>query len=162
MLARQKNFLKNTALMIFKKIKAVFSILFHYLHKKFLWGIFRKIDEKFFKFLFVGFINTLFSYFLYAFFVLVGFNACCALFFQYILGVLWNFKTTGSIVFKNNNNKLIFKFIFCYILTFFLNSLLLNFLVNKILFNEYLAQGILVLPVALVSFLLLKFFVFVK
>ena len=44
---RQK-FFESTA---YKKVRAVLSFGFHYLHKKFLWGAFRKIDEKFFKFL---------------------------------------------------------------------------------------------------------------
>lgn len=158
MLAKFQKNIKESA--VFQKLKAALSSCFHYLHKKFLWGIFKKIDEKFFKFLFVGFLNTVVSYLLYAFFVAVGFIANIALFLQYILGVLWNFKTTGSIVFKNHNNKLIFKFIGSYIFTFTLNSFLLDFLINKIALNEYLAQAILVLPVAFVTFIILKFFVF--
>lgn len=142
----------------FKKLRAVLSFCFQYLHKKFLWGIFSKIDEKFFKFLFVGFLNTAFSYFLYALFVTLGLVANLALLFQYILGVLWNFKTTGSIVFQNKNNKLVFKFILSYVFTFAINSVLLKFLVNYI--NDYLAQAILILPIALLSFIILKHWVF--
>ena len=153
----KQNILESTA---YKNFRAVFSSVFHYLHKKFLWGAFRKIDEKFFKFLFVGFLNTVVSYMLYAFFVAIGLVPNLALFFQYILGVLWNFKTTGVIVFKNHNNKLIFKFIGTYIITFSINSLFLNLLAVKIGLNEYLSQAILVLPVAVLSFLLFKFWVF--
>lgn len=153
---RQK-FFESTA---YKKVRAVLSFGFHYLHKKFLWGAFRKIDEKFFKFLFVGFINTVVSYLLYAFFVTIGLIPNLALFFQYILGVLWNFKTTGVIVFKNHNNKLIFKFVGTYIITFFINSFFLNILAVQMGLNEYLSQAILVLPVAVLSFLLFKFWVF--
>lgn len=143
---------------VFKKTKAVLAFCFHYIHKKFLFGIFSRIDEKFFKFLFVGALNTLFAYSIYALFVTFGLKANLALFLQYILGVLWNFKTTGSIVFKNNDNKLLFKFILSYIFTFFVNSLCLNFLVQFL--NAYIAQAILVLPVAVLSFLIFKFFVF--
>ena len=152
-----QNIFESTA---YKKFRTVLSLIFHYFHKKFLWGIFKRIDEKFFKFLFVGFLNTVVSYLLYAFFVAVGLIPNLALFFQYILGVLWNFKTTGVIVFKNHNNKLIFKFIGTYIITFFINSLFLNILAVQIGLNEYLSQAILVLPVALLSFLLFKFWVF--
>ncbi len=153
----KQNIFESTA---YKNFRAVLSSAFHYLHKKFLWGMFRKIDEKFFKFLFVGFLNTLVSYMLYAFFITIGLIPNLALFFQYILGVLWNFKTTGVIVFKNHNNKLIFKFIGTYIITFFINSVLLNILAVQIELNEYLSQALLVLPVALLSFLLFKFWVF--
>ena len=151
----EKKITKSTVL---NKIKAVLSFCFIYLHKKFLWGVFSFIPEKFFKFLFVGALNTLFSYFLYALFVTIGFNANLALFFQYVIGVIWNFKTTGVLVFKNNNNKLIFKFVLCYIFTFILNSVLLKLLLNYT--NSYIAQAILILPIAIVSFLLLKVFVF--
>jgi len=141
-----------------KKFVAVLSYLFHYLHKKFMWGFFSKIDEKFFKFLFVGALNTLFSYTVYALFVFIGLIPNIALFCQYIIGVIWNFKTTGTIVFNNNNNKLFLKFVSSYIFTFCLNSLLLRILINYL--NDYLAQAILVLPIATISFLLFKFWVF--
>ncbi len=160
MSAKIKNITKKTQLL--KKTRAVFSNYFHYIHKRFLWGIFKKIDEKFFKFLCVGLLNTIVSYIIYAFFITIGLKADIALFLQYILGVLWNFKTTGTIVFKNKNNKLIFKFIASYILTYFLNRFLLNILIYNVSLNEYVAQAILVLPIAIVSFLILKFFVFVK
>ena len=142
----------------FKKLRATLSLSFHYFHKKFLWGIFSFIDEKFFKFLIVGFINTLFSYFLYVLFVAIGLIANVALLFQYIFGVLWNFKTTGTIVFQNKNNKLIFKFVASYVFTFLINSVLLKILINFV--NDYLAQAILIIPIALLSFVILKYWVF--
>lgn len=145
----------NTA---YKQFRAVLSFCFHYLHKRFLWGVFKCIDEKFFKFLFVGALNTLFGYVIYALFITIGLRANLALFFQYILGILWNFKTTGSIVFKNNNNRLIFKFIISYIFTFSINSVFLNLLTKHL--NDYFSQAILVLPVAVISFLIFKFWVF--
>ena len=144
----------------YKKIRAVLSFCFHYLHKRFLWGVFKKIDEKFFKFLFVGFLNTAFSYFIYAVFITIGLVANVALFFQYIIGVLWNFKTTGTIVFQNKNNKLIFKFILSYVFTFLINSLFLAFLTRFL--NAYVAQAVLIMPIALLSFVILKKWVFLE
>lgn len=151
---------KITESTAYKKFRAVLSCVFHYIHKKMFFGIFSKFDEKFFKFIFVGLLNTFVSYVLYAFFVAIGLVANLALFFQYIFGVLWNFKTTGSIVFKNNDNRLLFKFVLSYVFTFFLNSILLNFLIKYV--NEYFAQAILIFPVALTSFVILKFWVFRK
>ena len=144
----------------YKQFRAVLSFCFHYLHKQFLWGLFKKIDEKFFKFLFVGFLNTAFSYFIYAILIAVGLIANMALFFQYIIGVLWNFKTTGTIVFQNKNNKLIFKFILSYIFTFLVNSVFLAILTRYL--NAYLAQAILIMPIAMLSFIILKNWVFKK
>ncbi len=156
MLANFKNKIFEST--VYKQFRTVLSFCFHYLHKKFLWGAFKRIDEKFFKFLFVGFMNTIVSYILYAFFVTIGLIPNIALFCQYILGILWNFKTTGSIVFKNKDNGLLFKFILCYVFTFFVNSVCLNFLTKYL--NDYISQAILVLPVAMLSFVILKFFVF--
>lgn len=120
------------------------------------------IDRKFIKFIFVGILNTLFSYFLYSLFVYMGLIPNIALFLQYIFGVLWNFKTTGVLVFNNHENKRIFKFILCYIFTFSINSLFLYLLAEKIKLNEYLSQAILIPPIALTSFILLKYWVFKK
>ena len=158
MLANYTNKILNST--AYKKFRAVLSYIFHFLHKRFLWGIFKNIEEKFFKFLFVGALNTLFSYTIYALFVAIGLIPNIALFFQYIIGVLWNFKTTGTIVFKNNNNKLIFKFIASYVFTFLLNSLLLNILAEQLKFNDYLSQALLILPMAMISFLIFKLWVF--
>ncbi len=160
MLAKINQNIKSTALKVFNDLKAVLSYIFHFIHKKFLWGVFSFIDEKFFKFLFVGILNTLFSYSIYAILITIGLSANISLFFQYVLGVLWNFKTTGIIVFENKNNKLILKFIASYIFTFTINSILLNILIRCL--NDYLAQAILILPIALLSFIILKFWVFRK
>ena len=141
-------------------ILSVLSNIFNYIHQEAFFGILKRVDRKFMKFLFVGALNTAFGYFVYALFVTLHASHNIALTIQYILGVFWNFKTTGVIVFKNHNNKLIFKFIGTYIITFSINSLFLNLLAVKIGLNEYLSQAILVLPVAVLSFLLFKFWVF--
>ncbi len=156
MLAKIKNIIVEST--VVKKFTSVLSNIFHYIHKKMFWGLFSKIDEKFFKFLFVGALNTLFAYTIYAIFVAIGFRANIALIFQYVIGILWNFKTTGSIVFKNNNNWLIFKFVGAYIFTFCVNSITLKLLTK--IFNPYIAQALLVFPIAVLSFLILKFLVF--
>ena len=147
--------IKNTA---FKKLEAVFSSCFHYIHKKSFWGLFKNIDVKFLKFIFVGILNTCFSYFLYAFFIFMGLVPNIALYFQYILGIIWNFKTTGTIVFKNSNNKLFLKFLLSYVFTFLVNSVLLYLLTGFL--NDYLSQALLILPVALLSFVIMKYWVF--
>ena len=158
MLVNKINHIKSAVLNFKAALFSLISKLFHFIHKKMFWGIFSFIDEGFFKFLFVGALNTLFAYTLYAILITIGLIPNLALFLQYILGVLWNFKTTGKIVFKNNDNRLIFKFVLSYVFTFFINSILLNILLKFI--NEYLAQAILILPIAILSFAIFKFWVF--
>lgn len=64
------------------------------------------IDYQFVKFLFVGGINTAVGYGLFAFFLFLKFHYALAVLFATIVGICFNFKTTGSIVFKNSDNKL--------------------------------------------------------
>lgn len=117
------------------------------------------IDWKFIKFLFVGGINTLFGYSIYSFFLFIGFNYSIALFLGTILAILFNFKTTGLIVFKSHNNKLIYRFFGVYIITYLLNALFLK-VFDLLKYNMYLAGLILLLPMAIISFILMKTFVF--
>lgn len=121
--------------------------------------VYKKIDKKFIKFLFVGALNTVFGYLMYAIFISTPLSRELALFCAYFFGVLWNFKMTGTLVFKNSENKLIFKFVSVYVLTYFINLYCLNFFAS-IEFNKYIAQLILVFPIAVISFLLFKNFVF--
>lgn len=117
------------------------------------------VDRKFIKFLFVGGINTLFAYIMYSIFITTPLPRPIALLCAYIVGVLWNFKTTGTLVFKSNDNSLIFKFFGVYILTYFINLIALNLLAD-IGVNKYLAQLIVVPPVSVLTFILFKLFVF--
>lgn len=118
------------------------------------------LDRKFIKFLFVGAINTVFGYLMYSLFISTPLHRSAALFCAYVAGVLWNFKTTGVLVFRNGDNRLIFRFVGSYVITYFINLGCLNLLAQYNV-NKYLAQLILVLPIAIISFILFKKFVFV-
>jgi len=142
-------------------LRSVLFKIFDWIYTKSFWGILQNLERRFVKFLFVGGINTLFGYSMYALFVTLSFSPSNALLISYILGVFWNFKTTGGIVFRNKDNKLIFKFFISYVFTFSVNNFFLNFLMNNLHLNKYLAQLILVLPVAVLSFTIFKTFIFV-
>ena len=137
----------------------VLSNLFNWVHQKSFFGLFKRVDRKFMKFLFVGAMNTAFGYFIYALFLTLHASHNIALTIQYILGVLWNFKTTGVIVFKNRDNTRIVRFFLSYVFTYSINLVCLNALVALDI-NKYLAQAIMVLPIAVLSFLIFKKFVF--
>lgn len=117
------------------------------------------IDWKFIKFLMVGALNTAFGYIIFALFIFLKFHYSLAILFATILGIVFNFKTTGSIVFKNNDNKLIFRFFAVYFITYILNTALIK-LFTMINFNLYYAGIIILLPMAVISFVLMKKFVF--
>ena len=116
-------------------------------------------DSKFIKFLLVGLLNTIFGYSVYALFIFLNFHYSVAAFLSTILGVLFNFKTTGKLVFNNSNNKLIFKFIAVYVFTYLLNISLLT-IFNFMNINMYLAGALLLLPVAIIAFMLNRRLVF--
>ena len=84
-------------------------------------------NSKLIKFLLVGMINSLFGYTVFSlliFLKLLDYNI--ALLIATICGVLFNFKTTGTIVFKNGNNTLIIRFITVYLFIYVINLLFLQ------------------------------------
>lgn len=119
------------------------------------------IDWKFIKFLFVGGLNTAFGYGVFALFIYCGLHYSLASLLSTVCGILFNFKTTGIIVFKNHNNSLIFRFFAAYVIIYALNLLGLR-LFDIIHFNIYGAGFILIFPMAVVSFVLMKKFVFIN
>lgn len=158
MINRFENSIKESA--EYKKLRSVLSIMFEWVYTKFCFGILQRFERKFVKYLFVGFLNTIFSYAVYAFIVTLTGRPRFSLALSYIIGILFNFQTTGRIVFKNNDDRLIVKFFLCYLTTFFINSYSLETLVNTVGMDKYSSQAVLVFPIAMISFLLLKNFVF--
>lgn len=120
------------------------------------------LPEQFVRFLLVGVLNTLVGYGLYTFFVWVGCNYIWAPFFSTVLGILFNFKTIGVIVFQSHNNRLIGKFFGVYAIVYICNVLGLKCLAVCGVENMYLSGAVLVLPLALLSFILNKKWVFKK
>ena len=129
--------------------------------------IFERVSElvnkiwsiRFIRFLFVGGINTLFSYFIFSIFILLQVHYSIASFIALILGVLFNYFTTGRIVFNNSDPKLIFKFFGVYGITYLFNLLFLK-IFNDCQVNMLIAGAILIFPMAFLSYFLNKTFVF--
>jgi putative flippase GtrA len=118
-----------------------------------------KLNPRFVKFLFVGGINTLFGYGLFSLFIYLHLHYSIASLLATILGVLFNFKTTGNLVFKSNDNKLLFRFIGVYIVYYLLNILFLKF-IQTFGLNLYVSGAILIMPLAIISYSLNSKFVF--
>ena len=78
-----------------------------------------------------------------------------------MLGVCFNFITTGNLVFRNNDPRLIFRFVGAYVVIYFVNTAVVKAFILLGL-NSYWA-GILATPVvAVCSYSLLKYFVYRK
>jgi putative flippase GtrA len=111
------------------------------------------------RFLVVGGLNTLFGYGVFALLLFLGLHYSVALLVATVLGVLFNFKTTGVIVFKNSSNRLILRFILVYGVVYGLNVLSVHTL-KKLGMSGYVAGAVLLIPMAMVAYALNHLFVF--
>lgn len=114
---------------------------------------------RFIRFLVVGGINTIFGYTVYSIFILLNIHYAFASFLSTICGIIFNFFTTGRIVFRNKNSSLIFRFFLVYGITYLVNVSALSFF-NAVRFNMLLAGAIMVFPLAILSYFLNKKLVF--
>ena len=107
----------------------------------------------------VGGINTLFGYSAFALFIFMGVHYALASFLSTVLGVLFNFKTTGVLVFQNKDNGLLFRFFGVYSVVYVCNVLMLKVL-GEVGVDMYMAGAVVIVPLAILSFVLNKLFVF--
>jgi putative flippase GtrA len=76
------------------------------------------ITKRFRRFVLVGIVYTAFSYSLYALLIFLRLRFDLAILISTILGVLFNFKTTGVIVFNNRRNNLVLRYFGIYSVLF--------------------------------------------
>ena len=115
--------------------------------------------RRFVSFLAVGGLNTAFGYGAFALLILVGARAGTALAGATIVGVLFNFNTVGRLVFRSRDPGLLPRFLAVYAVQFAINLLALRAL-GRAGLSPLLAQLALVLPLALLSFVAMRRFVF--
>ena len=107
----------------------------------------------------VGSVNALFGYTCFAFLLYIGLHYSLALFLATIIGVLFNFKSTGALVFGSHDNRLIFRFIASYAVVYGVNLVGIKAL-ELIGIAPYMGGAILIFPMAMLAFILNKRFVF--
>jgi len=123
--------------------------------------ILKALNEQIIRFFLVAVLNTLFGYGFFALLIYLKFHYSIAILLSTIAGILFNFKTYGSLVFNSRENNLIVRFISIYMIAYLFNIAgLALFEFFKI--NNYIAGIILVVPIGLLSFSLNKRFVFVN
>ena len=118
------------------------------------------IQNKFIRFILVGGLNTAFGLGVYCLMIWMGFSYVWATLVSQILGILLNFITTGTLVFENNDKRLIFKFVFSYVVTYFFNVGLNKIFQVTFDVNEYISGIGAIIISALISFYILKLFVY--
>ncbi|ADV47280.1 GtrA family protein [Nitratifractor salsuginis] len=118
-------------------------------------------DKQFHRFIAVGVLNTAVGYGLFAFFIFLGLHYALASLLATILGILFNFHTIGKIVFGCHDYRLMVRFFAVYGITYLLSIAFLA-VFDFLGVNMYLAGALLLAPMAVISFLLNKYFVFWK
>ena len=114
---------------------------------------------RFVRFLLVGGLNTAFGYGVYAAALFLGAHYALAATLSTVLGVLFNFFTTGSLVFRRLDGSRLHRFVAVYAVTWAVGVLALK-AARSLDVDLYLAGLVLLLPSAALSFFLLRTFVF--
>jgi putative flippase GtrA len=116
----------------------------------------------FLKFLLVGVLNTLFGYLVYSLFVYLIENPYVSVVGATCVAIVFNFKTYGSLVFKSKDNTKIFRFFAIYIGLMAIQSFSIKILAYLGITNAYISGAIVTLPIAALSYFLIRKFVFIK
>lgn len=111
------------------------------------------------KFICVGFVNTVFGYAVYLIFLMVGLNFALAALLSTIFGIIFNFFTTGRLVFGSRENSLFPKFLLVYFILYAFTVAGLSAL-NIWGISYEIGGAIMILPNALLAFILNKRLVF--
>ena len=117
------------------------------------------LNSRFIRFLLVGVLNTIFGYSVFAIFIFTGMHYAVAALLSTICGILFNFKTTGQIVFGSRDNSLLLRFFGVYAITYVIGVLFLK-LSTAFQWNVLIAAAVLMPPMAVVSYTLNRLFVF--
>lgn len=119
------------------------------------------LQVQFLRFLIVGAINTFFGFSVFSALALTELPTWMVLLVSNFIGTLFNFVTTGAIVFKDLDSKKLPRFIIFYIGTYLLYLFSID-LLEPIIGGRILAMAVIVIPMTLLNYLLLKFLIFSK
>jgi len=116
-------------------------------------------SRRFFHFLLVGGINTAFGYAAFVACLWLGMHYAIAAAVATILGVLFNFHSTGKLVFSSTNHRQLPLFAGVYVVVYLVNVLGLS-LLSAAKIPPWLGGLLLILPCAMLSYFLNSRFVF--
>ena len=108
-------------------------------------------ESSFLRFALVGVLNTAFGYCLFALLNLMGLTPHAALAIAFSGGVMWNFMTHARLVFGTKGFGRLPFYILSYLVIYGINALSLEAFLSMGL-SPMVAQGIIVLPVAVLSY----------
>lgn len=114
---------------------------------------------QFARFVAVGLLNTLFGYAIFAALTLIGLGPAAAVVCGTILGVLFNFQSFGRLVFGGAGARLLPRFVAVYAVQAGVNIGLLHWVVGAGV-PVLLAQAVVLPPLVVMNYLLMRRFVF--
>lgn len=117
------------------------------------------LNSQLLRFLLVGGLNTVVGYALFAAFVWMGLAYPLAIGLATMLGVAFNFQSTGRLVFGGAPLSQLGRFAGVYGIVYLLNVGSVA-LLSRTGLNVYVANAVVILPLALVAFVLQRRFVF--
>ena len=115
--------------------------------------------NQFFRFLFTGFLNTIFGYSVFSFLIFFSLNYQLAIIIATILGILFNYQSLKRLVFNKSKNNRLQRFFFTSVAICLLNIYGTGYFLGYG-FNVYISFIIIFIPSTLINFFLMKFFVF--
>lgn len=116
-------------------------------------------SARFVRFLLVGGLNTAFGYGVYVGCLWLGMHYAVAGAISTVLGVLFNFKSTGMLVFRSRDHGRLPHFVAVYVVTYLFGTLCVGGML-RLGIPAWLGGLILILPSAILSYLLNRRFVF--
>lgn len=111
------------------------------------------------RFVVTGGINTAFSYGIYALCIYLGAGYAIASGVSIVSGILFSYKTTSTLVFGRGYRGSLARYIGSYVIVYLFSVLILKTM-DEFGINAYLAGALAAPPCAVLSFALLKLFVF--
>jgi putative flippase GtrA len=115
--------------------------------------------HRFLRFLVAGGVNTLFGYVMFGACLLLGAPVWLALLIGMVAGTVFNFVTTGGYAFRQLALRRYPRFVACYLLVYAANLASIAALSTWIA-DKLLAQAVLLVPLALFSYVLMARLVF--
>lgn len=116
-------------------------------------------NRQFLHFLLVGGINTVFGFAAFSALVWIGLQYPWAIAISTVAGILFNFQTIGRVVFGDAALHRLSRFVGVYMVLYLLNVLGVAAL-TMLHLNVYVANALVVGPIAILGYILQKRFVF--
>jgi putative flippase GtrA len=117
------------------------------------------LQWRFVRFLLTGLLNTAFGYGVFSLLILAGLAYPLATLLSTTAGILFNFKSYGTLVFGNSDHRLLWRFVAVYAICYGVNMIPLAW-AQRHGVSLLLTGAVIALPMAGLSFLLNRRFVF--